>query len=68
MYTYGSFMLRIDRKQQNSVKQLTFNLKKIKFLKNGALRVGRNSPHHRDLSDNSHQLQVNHFLPSLYLF
>ena len=28
MYTYGSFMLRFDRKQQNSVKQLTFNKKK----------------------------------------
>ena len=25
MYTYGSFMLRFDRKQQNSVKQLSFN-------------------------------------------
>ena len=29
MYTYGWFMLRLDRKQQNSVKQLSFN-KKIK--------------------------------------
>ena len=29
MYTYVSFMLRFDRKQQNSVKQLSFN-KKIK--------------------------------------
>ena len=27
MYTYGWFMLRFDRKQQNSVKQLFFNLK-----------------------------------------
>ena len=25
LYTYGLFMLRIDRKQQNSVKQLSFN-------------------------------------------
>ena len=25
MYTYGWFMLRSDRKQQNSVKQLSFN-------------------------------------------
>ena len=25
MYTYGGFMLRFDRKQQNSVKQLSFN-------------------------------------------
>ena len=29
MYTYGWFMLTFDRKQQNSVKQLSFN-KKIK--------------------------------------
>ena len=29
MYTYSWFMLRFDRKQQNSVKQLSFN-KKIK--------------------------------------
>ena len=27
MYTYGRFMLRCDRKQQNCVKQLSFNLK-----------------------------------------
>ena len=27
MYTYGWFMLRLDRKQQNSVKQLFFNEK-----------------------------------------
>ena len=33
MYTYGWFMLRFDRKQQNSVKQLSFN-KKIKRKKN----------------------------------
>ena len=26
-YTYGWFMLIFDRKQQNSVKQLSFNLK-----------------------------------------
>ena len=25
MYTYGWFMLSFDRKQQNSVKQLSFN-------------------------------------------
>ena len=25
IYTYGGFMLRFDRKQQNSVKQLSFN-------------------------------------------
>ena len=25
MYTYGCFMLMFDRKQQNSVKQLSFN-------------------------------------------
>ena len=33
MYTYGWFMLRFDRKQQNSVKQLSFNKKRINFLK-----------------------------------
>ena len=27
MYTYGRFMLKFDRKQQNSVKQLSFNKK-----------------------------------------
>ena len=27
MYTYGRFLLRFDRKQQNSVKQLSFNKK-----------------------------------------
>ena len=32
MYTYGWFMLRVDRKQQNSVKQLSFN-KKINLKK-----------------------------------
>ena len=30
MYTYGWLMLRFDRKQQNSVKQLSFNKKIIK--------------------------------------
>ena len=32
MYTYGWFMLRFNRKQQNSVKQLSFN-KKINLKK-----------------------------------
>ena len=32
IYVYGSFMLRFYRKQQNSVKQLSFN-KKNKFKK-----------------------------------
>ena len=31
MYTYGWFILRFDRKQQNSVKQLSFN-KKYKLI------------------------------------
>ena len=30
MYTYGLFMLKFDRKQQNSVKQLSFNKKNKK--------------------------------------
>ena len=29
-YTYGWFMLRFNRKQQNSVKQLSFNKNKLK--------------------------------------
>ena len=32
MYTYGWFILRFDRKQQNSVKQSSFN-KKIYYIK-----------------------------------
>ena len=36
MYTYGWFMLRLDRKQQNSVKQLSFN-KKINWKKRTTL-------------------------------
>ena len=31
MYTYGWFMSRFDRKQQNSVKQLSFNKNKLIF-------------------------------------
>jgi len=27
MYTYGSFVLRFDRKQKNSIEQLSFNKK-----------------------------------------
>ena len=38
MYTYGRFMLRFDRKQQNSVKQFSFNKKKLFFLKS---QIGR---------------------------
>ena len=30
MYTYGWFMLKFDKKQQNSVKQLSFNKKNKK--------------------------------------
>ena len=32
MYTYVWFMLRFDRKQQNSVKQLSFNKKIKKYI------------------------------------
>ena len=41
MYTYGWFMLRFDRKQQNSVKQSSFNKKiKIKWnLKNVSNKI-----------------------------
>ena len=38
MYTYGWFMLSFDRKQQNSVKQLSFILKINKFLKKRRLK------------------------------
>ena len=34
-YTYGRFMLRFDRKQQNSVKQLSFNKKKMCLKRKG---------------------------------
>ena len=30
IYTYGWFLLRFDRKQQNSVKQVSFNKKLMK--------------------------------------
>ena len=33
MYTYGWFILRFDRKQQNSIKQLSFDKKKKTFVK-----------------------------------
>ena len=42
MYTYGLFMLRLDRKQQNSVKQLSFNKKNnlsYKTLKDGEVII-----------------------------
>ena len=38
MYTYGRFMFRFDRKQQNSVKQLSFN-KKIIFTKGKRVKI-----------------------------
>ena len=34
MHTYGRFMLRFDRKQQNSIKQLSLNKKKLKNKQN----------------------------------
>ena len=36
MYTYGWLMLRLDRKQQNAIKQLSFNKNKVIFLKGPA--------------------------------
>ena len=35
MYTYGRFMLRFDRKQKNSVKQLSMKKKKKKEINTG---------------------------------
>ena len=61
MYTYGWFMLRFHRKEQNSVKQLSFNLKINKFLKNGIIHewmnewmVGKSSVRKPDSGFNSH--------------
>ena len=39
MYTYGWFMLRFDRKQQNSVKQLFFHKNKFKKSKDNREEV-----------------------------
>ena len=41
MYTYGWFMLRFERKQQNSVKQLPFNINKIINLKKKKAETSR---------------------------
>ena len=44
MYTYGWFMLRFDRKQQNSVKQVSFNKKnKLKRKKYYVIEVYQTS-------------------------
>ena len=40
MYTYGWFMLRFDRKKQNSVKQLVFNNWKKKKKEESACNAG----------------------------
>ena len=53
MYTYGWFMLTFDRKQQNSVKQLSFNKKLIKKKPEG-VRV-------KPISDST-QLLINPYL------
>ena len=39
MYTYGWFMLRLDRKQQNFVKQLSFNKKQNKTKQNQTPKI-----------------------------
>ena len=44
MYTYGWFMLRFDKKQQNYVKQLSFNKKLIK-----KYVIGKNAYYHLGL-------------------
>ena len=55
MYTYGWFMLRFDRKQQNSVKQLSFN-KKINKLKKKAEILF----HQQSLSSQSYGFSSSH--------
>ena len=53
MYTYGWFMLRFDKKQQNSVKQLLFIKKK-----NGLMYVNSHRPNcGRGICGNSNLLQ-----------
>ena len=39
MYTYGCFTLRFDRKQQNSIKQLSFNKNKLIKKNSGELEA-----------------------------
>ena len=51
VYTYAWFMMSFDRKQQNSVKQLSFNNNKNKFKKNTLI----------------HNLKVNFMVCELYL-
>ena len=55
MYIYGWFMLRFDRKQQNSIKQLFFNNKKKKSTASPQLQPilfsHCNDSHHNALKD-----------------
>ena len=48
MYTYGWFMLRFERKQQNSVKQLPFNIKIIIIFKKRG-RYFQNQTYHNSI-------------------
>ena len=43
LYTYGWFLLRFDRKQQNSVKQLSLNKKNFKTNKKKEMENYHNS-------------------------
>ena len=46
-YTYGWFMLRFDRKQQNSLKQLSFN--KNKQIKTKTNKQAKNHPQEKEM-------------------
>ena len=65
MYTYGLFMLKLDRKQQNSVKQLSSNKKLIKKReKTNSLKSNCNN--HTDVTDSQTTPQlINRFSTGL---
>ena len=57
MYTYGWFMLRFDKKQQNSIKQLFFNKQyKLKRKKREGEEGGRKK--HNNLSKSIVMAQI----------
>ena len=62
MYTYGWFMLRFVRKQQNFVKQLSFNKKLIK-----KKIAGRNINNFRYVDDTTLMAESEETLKSLLL-
>ena len=67
MYTYGWFMLTFDRKQQNSVKQLSFN-KKLKKRKPEGVRGKPISDSTQLLINPSDQIRSEQLLSRVWLF